>query len=252
MSRTDCAFRDGRGTDSSVGEESRASVSRSWWFPEYAPVGVELGTTVAVARYDANQGTDPARDDDLLDRLDVAEGMRLVDIGCGTGSFVIRAARRGAEAHGVDVSLAMLDYCKGRAEAVGVAAHWHHAGFLDYRHRGPRADLVTTKSALHQLPDAWKQQALLNAAAMLRPGGTFYLWDVAFSFDPRNADTELERWITSMGGTGFSVEDFTTHVRDEYTTYTWILSGLLDRAGLRVEHHVTPTPMYAEFVCRRS
>jgi putative AdoMet-dependent methyltransferase len=235
-----------------VGEESRGSVSRPWWFQEYAPVGVELGTIEAVARYDANQGTAPARDDVLLDRLDVTAGTRLVDLGCGTGSLVIRAALRGAEAHGVDVSLGMLDYCRARADATGVAAHWHHAGFLDYRHRGPRADVVTTKSALPQLPDAWKQQALLNAANMLRPAGRFYLWDVAFSFDPQNADTELERWITDMGGTGFSVEDFTTHVRDEHSTYTWILSGLLDRAGLRVEHHVTPTPMYAEFVCRRS
>jgi hypothetical protein len=42
------------------------------------------------------------------------------------------------------------------------------------------------------------------------------------------------------------------HVRDEYSTYTWILSGLLNRAGFEVEHHVTPSPMYAEFVCRRS
>jgi putative AdoMet-dependent methyltransferase len=178
-----------------VGAEPRESISRSWWFPEYAPVGVELGTTEAVARFDANQGTDPARDDALLDRLDVAAGTRLVDLGCGTGSLVIRAALRGAEAHGVDVSLAMLDYCQARAHAAGVAAHWHRAGFLDYRHRGPRADVVTTKSALHQLPDAWKQQALLNAAAMLRSGGIFYMWDVAFSFDPHNADTELERWM---------------------------------------------------------
>jgi putative AdoMet-dependent methyltransferase len=55
-----------------------------------------------------------------------------------------------------------------------------------------------------------------------------------------------------VDGTDFSVEDFTTHVLDEYSTYTWILSGLLNRAGFEVEHHLTPGPMYAEFVCRRS
>jgi hypothetical protein len=38
------------------------------------------------------------------------------------------------------------------------------------------------------------------------------------------------------GRDGLSVEDFTTHVRDEHSTYPWILSGPLDRAGLDVDN----------------
>jgi putative AdoMet-dependent methyltransferase len=228
------------------------SISRPWWFSEYAPVGVELGTPEAVARYDANQGTEPGLDDALLDRLSVTSGTRVVDLACGTGSFVVQAARRGAEAHGVDVSPVMLEFCRARAAEAGVGASWHNCGFLDYRHAGLPADVVTSKSALHQLPDMWKQQALVNAASMLRPGGTFYLWDVIFSFDPADADAELERWITDMGGTGFSIDDFTTHVREEYSTYAWIIEGLLERAGLHVEQRATPTPTYAEYICHRS
>jgi len=97
----------------------------------------------------------------------------------------------------------------------------------------------------------WKQQALLNAARMLRPGGRFYLSDVVFSFDPADADRELERWITTMGGTGFSVDDFTTHVREEFSTYAWIIEGLLERAGLHIEHKAYSGPTYAEYICRR-
>ncbi|MFF3139586.1 class I SAM-dependent methyltransferase [Streptomyces mirabilis] len=150
-----------------------------WYFSEYAPVGIDLGSKAAVAAYDRNQGTDPQADDTLLDRLGVSDGTQLVDLACGTGSLAVQAARRGAVAHGVDVSEEMLAFAKARADRFGVAPQWHHAGFLDYTHQGPLADAVTTKSALHQLPDFWKQQALLNAAGMLRPGGSFYLWDVS-------------------------------------------------------------------------
>ena len=60
-----------------------------WWFPEYQPVGVELGTAESVAAYDARQGTDAAVDDALLDRLGVGRGTVLVDLACGTGSLVV-------------------------------------------------------------------------------------------------------------------------------------------------------------------
>ncbi|WP_372346574.1 class I SAM-dependent methyltransferase [Streptomyces sp. KL116D] len=102
----------------------------------------------------AIRGTDPVADDALLDRLGVEAGVRLVDLACGTGSLVVQAARRGAEAHGVDVSQEMLAFARARAEraGAGAGAHWHRAGFLDYAHRAGPADVVTTKSALHQLP----------------------------------------------------------------------------------------------------
>ncbi|WP_326600297.1 class I SAM-dependent methyltransferase [Streptomyces sp. NBC_01803] len=226
-----------------------------WTFAEYQPVGVDLASTQAVAAYDRNQGTDTGAKDALLDRLGVTAATRLVDLGCGTGALVIRAAARGAEAHGVDVSPQMLDHAAGRAEAAGVRAHWHRAGFLDYDHPAQRlADVVTTTSALHQLPDFWKQQALLRMAAMLRPGGTFYLWDVIYSFRAAEADPHLERWIETEGrrpGEGFTREDFATHVREEFSTYDWVIEGMLRRAGLEITARAVPAPTYAEYVCRR-
>lgn len=223
-----------------------------WYFREYSPVGVNLGSAQAVASYDRNQGTDAARDNELLDRLGVTTGSVLIDLACGTGSFVVEAGRRGAEAHGVDVSTEMLRFAADRAEAEGVVVRWHHAGFLDYRHERSPADVVTTKSALHQLPDMWKQHALINAANMLRPGGTFYLWDAMFSFDPADAERELQRWVdvAGQGGT-FTPEDFETHIREEFSTYTWILDGLLDRASFDVVSCSFPTPTHGEFVCRK-
>ncbi|MFI6875439.1 class I SAM-dependent methyltransferase [Streptomyces sp. NPDC050400] len=232
----------------------RAHRRPAWFFHEYEPVGIDLGSPAAVAAYDRNQGTDPDADDALLDRLGVDTGIRLVDLACGTGSLVVQAARRGAEGHGVDVSQEMLAYAEARANRAGVGAHWHRSGFLDYAHRGEPADVVTTKSALHQLPDFWKQQALLNAAGMLRPGGTFYLWDVIFSFEPADAAEHLQRWIDTAGrpeGQGFTGADFEAHVREEFSTYAWVLEGMLERAGFDIVSSASRTPTHGEFLCRR-
>lgn len=73
----------------------------------------------------------------LLDRLGVDADTRLVDLACGTGSFLVEAAGRGAEAHGVDVSEQMLAFTRRRAEDAGVEVLLHHAEFLTYQHVGP-------------------------------------------------------------------------------------------------------------------
>ncbi|UVS80522.1 Demethylmenaquinone methyltransferase [Actinokineospora sp. UTMC 2448] len=215
-------------------------------------MGVDLGSAEAVEGYDLNQGTDQARDRALLQRLGVGPGVRLIDLACGTGSFVVEAALAGAEAHGVDVSEQMLRYTLRRADAAGVTVALHHAGFLGYRHAGPSADVVTTKSALHQLPDFWKQTALLNIAGYLKPGGLLYIWDVIFTFPPAEYERHLRHFVDAFGrADGFTREDFETHIREEFSTYAWILEGMLDRAGFDIIGSDFPRPTHGELLCRR-
>jgi cyclopropane fatty-acyl-phospholipid synthase-like methyltransferase len=236
---------------------ARNDTSRStpvWSFPEYTPVGTDLGSVAAVAAYDRNQGTNSEYADALLTRLGVTEGSTLVDLGCGTGSLVVQAARRGALAHGVDVSEEMLAFAERRAAEFGVTPEWHHAGFLDYQHPGPPADVIVSEFALHQLPDFWKLHALRNIASMLRPGGRFYLSDVIYSFEPEDMETELGHWIKVSGrpeGEGFTRENFESHVRDEFSTYSWIIEGLLERAGFEILLGNWMGPCYGEYLCTR-
>ena len=226
-----------------------------WVFAEFSPVGVDLDSVESVEAYDRNQGTDLAKDDALLDRLPVGPGTVFVDLGTGTGSLPMRAAERGATAYAVDVSANMLAFAAERAAAAGVDVLQQHAGFLSHDFASASVDVVTTRSALHQLPDTWKQAALNRIAEMLRPGGVFYLWDAMWSFDAAELNERLPEWIETMGqpdGQGFTNEMFATHLREEFSTFTWILEGMIERAGLRVVEANFPAPWYGEFMAVRS
>ncbi len=223
-----------------------------WYFPEFTPVGVDLASVEAVAAFDRNHGTEPAQDAQLLRRLGAERGMVLVDLGCGTGSLLMEAARLGVVAHGVDVSENMLDFTRRRAALAGVDVCLHHAGFLTYEHHGEPADIVTVRSALHQLPDFWKQAALVRLREFTRLGGRLYVSDAVWSFPPQNWQSAIPEWIDRMGmpeGSGFTRTDFETHVREEFSTFDWMLEGMLRRAGFVIESVAKTTPWSAAYWC---
>src|SRR5438132_1610888 len=89
--------------------------------------------------------------------------------------------------------------CGARLEAAAAAGlgniAFKHGGFLSYQHEGPPADIVTSKFALHHLPDFWKAVALARIHAWLRPGGIFFLRDVVFSFAAGDCARGVEDWI---------------------------------------------------------
>jgi hypothetical protein len=81
-----------------------------------------------------------------------------------------------------------------------------------------------------------------------------YLRDVVFSFDPNDYRSRIDAWIERVAkpaGEGFTVSDFETHLREEYSTFGWILEGLLTRAGFAIERADYPAPEYAAYVCRK-
>lgn len=231
------------------------SVSRrpDWYYDDLRQVGVDFEDEAAVAAYDRSQGTSAAEDQALLESLGVAAGTVLIDIGTGTGSLPRAAARLGALAWAVDVSAAMLGYAEGRARAEGLSGiAFRRAGFLTYEHDGPPADLVTSKFALHHLPDFWKAVALSRIRAWLKPGGQLFLRDVIFSFAATDYAAGAEGWIGRMAredGGGFNRADFATHVREEHSTFAWIIEGLLERTGFRIVLASRDDPAYADYLC---
>lgn len=45
-------------------------------------------------------------------------------------------------------------------------------------------------------------------------------------------------------------DDFETHVWEEYSTFTWIIEGMLARVGFEFESNYL-SPTMAEYICRK-
>src|SRR5262245_5034531 len=57
----------------------------------------------------------------LVQRIGVAKGLRVLDVGCGDGTTALPAAKAGAEVLGVDIARNLVDAGKKRAAELGLA-----------------------------------------------------------------------------------------------------------------------------------
>jgi SAM-dependent methyltransferase len=211
----------------------------SWLLDELALAGPEHVDRTAVADYDRKAGFDPAPDIGLLRGFGLDEASAVVDLGAGNGTFALAAARIATRVVAVDVSPAMVAAMRAKVAAEGVRnVECMQAGFLTYQHAGEPVDVVYSRNALHHLPDFWKAIALSRVSSILRPGGVFRLRDLVYSFDPDDAETFLREWIASGAASsseGWTPDELRAHVRDEHSTFAWILEELLQRAGFQLE-----------------
>src|SRR5687767_5198947 len=60
--------------------------------------------------------------EEFVDRLGIREGIKVLDVACGTGNTAIPAAKAGADVTGVDIAPNLIDQAMARAKAEGVQA----------------------------------------------------------------------------------------------------------------------------------
>lgn len=228
-------------------------VKPAWQFDEMIHSGVDFANPDEVAAYDQRQQRDPATEQQLLRQLGVTADDTLLEFGPGTGVFALEAAKLCRKVYAADVSPAMLAYIERRARQQGLDnLVLVNAGFLGYRHEGEPLDYVVSQFAFHHLPDFWKVQALGQIATLLKPGGTFFLHDVVFSFEPSDSARYIQAWFDSYASTtgdGWARADFEQHVRQKYSTYSWLLEAMLERTGFEitgVEQHMN---VYSAYTC---
>ena len=228
---------------------------KRWWLDEVAHAGAEHLDPAYVEGYDRKAGFDPSEDLDVLASHGVGRDSLVVDLGAGTGTFAVAAAAWFGHVVAVDVSPAMRAALEQRVERLGLGnVTVVAAGVLSYEHEGAPADAVYTRHALHQVPDFWKGIALARMAAVLRPGGLLRLRDLVYDFDPTEAGPRIEAWLSGAvadPAVGWTADELADHVRSEFSTYSWLLDVLLDRAGFDVVDRSFRRGAYGAYTCIR-
>jgi putative AdoMet-dependent methyltransferase len=229
----------------------------AWYYDEYRHSGVDYGDPAVAAEYDRRHRRfrDYRRDAEaVVARLGIRAEHDVIDLGCGTGAFALNAAPHCRTMYAVDVSPAMLECCRKEAAARGLHnIECRPGGFLTYEHAADPVDFVVSTAVLHHLPDFWKLAGLRRAAQMLKPGGALYLFDIVFPDADTDLPVKIDAWIGILrdkAGPEFAAEA-ETHVRDEYSTYGWVMEGLLARAGFRIDCAEYGEGFGAAYVCTR-
>lgn len=209
-----------------------------WLIDELGHAGRENLDAEHVARYDSKEDANPTQEVALLEEMGLTRESLVLEFGAGTGQFSVEVASARARVIAVDVSVPMLDQLRvkvadRRLNNVEIV----QAGFLTYQHVGAQADFVYSRYALHHLPDFWKAVALSRLRLMLRPGGVVRLWDVVYDFDPAEAADRIEAWCAT-GGEATEAEwsraELEEHVRDEHSTFSWLLAPMIERSSFEV------------------
>lgn len=104
-------------------------------------------------------------------------GRRLIDLGCGMGTFTIETARKGAAAVGIDSMPAALRAALRVAASESVdGARFVRADAARLPIRDAAADIVLAADLTEHLDDDTLARVLSEAARALTPGGTLVLY----------------------------------------------------------------------------
>jgi putative AdoMet-dependent methyltransferase len=225
-----------------------------WQWNEMQQIGTDYADIHEVEKYDERMGAFRdvnTENREMLDMLQLPAGATVLEIGCGTGRFVRAASAAGLQATAIDVSSIMLAYVQDKAQREGLnAITTQQAGFLTLDFPAGSFDAVVSGAALHHLPDAWKMVALHHIARVLKPHGQFILRDVVFSVhEAETPEMIFERFADSFKGMRLEAA---RHVAQEFSTYDWIMEGLLKRAGFRILIEQEVAQSFVVYHCQKT
>lgn len=103
-------------------------------------------------------------------------GLRVLDLGCGDGTYAIRASEDGALVTGADISYAMLRAAHARSVARGQQVKWVKASLVALPFASNTFDVVTAVTVLCFSTDS--DNAMREAARVLRPGGSLVIGEL--------------------------------------------------------------------------
>ena len=162
-------------------------------------------------------------------------GMRVLELGCGTGYFTQELARTGADIVAVDVSPELLEIARVDCSAPNVRFEIQNASAMSYSDAVFHS--VVGSSVLHHLEI---KEALHEIHRVLKSGGTIYFTEPNM-LNPQIAVQKNIPWVKRKLGDS----------PDETAFFRWPLRRLFKEAGFREVridpfdflHPKTPSPL---------
>jgi len=144
--------------------------------PEFFGLFLDRSMTYSCALFSGGAATleeaQEAKLDLICGKLDLEPGQRVLDIGCGWGSFAIHAAERhGVQVAGITLSAPQAEAAKRRVRDAGLEDRIE-IRVMDYRDLGgEKFDAVASIGMVEHVGEAQIDAYAERIAASLRPGG---------------------------------------------------------------------------------
>jgi arsenite methyltransferase len=152
---------------------------------------------------------------DALARAEVARGEVLVDLGCGRGQDVIRAAGRvgpAGAAIGIDLSEEMLATARASVPPFLANVRFVRSDLAPLALDSGTADAVVSSCTINHAPD--KLAVYREIHRVLRPGGRFVIADVvAEATLPEAVRNDPAAWAACYGG-AVTEDEYLAAIRD--------------------------------------
>lgn len=117
-------------------------------------------------------------------------GMRILDVGCGTGIHLSKYQRAGCEVYGIDPSNSMLEIARQR---LGADADLYQGSATDMPYEAGYFDLVISMLALHEMKPTIIEEVLREMKRVVKQDGRILLID----FNP-GMKHSFQGWFTKL------------------------------------------------------
>ena len=223
-------------------------LARDWYYNQRRRIGLDRAVT---ALCDHDDDSD-LRAREALSMLGVKKGWRIADIGCGNGVFACEAALMGAEVDAIDISPAMQALAQLHARNRRVPSRTRSSGMLSFAYEPNSYNLIVSEFTLHHLPDFWKAVALSRIFGALKPGASFYLRDIVFVSMPDGSERDIDQWADfNIKNHDFARDTVVSHMRDEYSTFGWVIERMLTEVGFTLISADYHAPMHGTYLLQK-
>jgi len=151
---------------------------------------------------------------ELLRLADLHQGHRVLDVGCGTGTLAILAARErpSIEMVGIDGDPTVLARARRKASDAEVRVDFEQAYSTDLPFADGSFDRVLSSLFFHHLPTDQKHRTLAEIARVLTPSGRLHVADWG---KPTSTAMRLLAWpLQTLDGVEYTADNIAGHLPD--------------------------------------